>query len=388
VISRPRAVIRLDVIGLASRSVLAELDRHPNARVLLGRALADGRPSHAYLFHGPGGAGKRAAARAVAAALLADGSPNPEGARARVMSGAHPDLTWVSPSGAHEILVSDIDEPVVAAASRTPFESTRRVFVVERADELGDEAANRMLKTLEEPGAYVHLILLTDRLAEVLPTIRSRCQLVRFEAPSAEEVAGELAATGVDAESAAACARLGLGDAAVARELAVEGGRALRAAAERFARAALAGEIDAERPWGPLLEAVRARGELARAELDELAAAELELLPRRERKRGETEWAERIRRVRRRVETGALDLGLELVSLWLADLAALAWGAADLVRNVDRREQLTADAGRAPARLREAIELVEDTRLRFQLNVSEELACEALAYRLERVLAR
>jgi DNA polymerase-3 subunit delta' len=136
------------------------------------------QPSHAYLFHGPGGAGNRAAARALAAELLAEGEADPESARARVMSGAHPDLTWVVPSGAHEILVSDIDEPVISAASRTPFESSRRVFVIERADELGDEAANRMLKTLEEPAAFVHLILLTDRLGEILPTIRSRCQTV------------------------------------------------------------------------------------------------------------------------------------------------------------------------------------------------------------------
>jgi DNA polymerase III, delta subunit len=54
--------------------------------------------------------------------------------------------------------------PVIAAASKTPFESSRRVFVIERVDELGDEAANRMLKTLEEPASFVHLILLTDRL--------------------------------------------------------------------------------------------------------------------------------------------------------------------------------------------------------------------------------
>ena len=56
------------------------------------------------------------------------------------MSGAHPDLTWVAPSGAHEILVGDIDGPVVAAASKTPFEAGCRVFVIEHVDELGDEA--------------------------------------------------------------------------------------------------------------------------------------------------------------------------------------------------------------------------------------------------------
>jgi len=111
------------------------------------------------------------------------------------------------------------------------------------------------------------------------------------------------------------------------------------------------------------------------------------MLPSRERRRAESAWDERRKRSRRRAETGTLDLGLQLISLWLADLAALAWGAADLVRHVDRIEVLRTQAQYRPGQLRQAIELVEETRLRFALNVSEELACEALAYRLERVLA-
>ena len=83
----------------------------------------------------------------------------------------------------------------------------------------------------------------------------------------------------------------------------------------------------------------------------------------------------------------ALDLALQVVALWYADLACLAWGAGDLVRNVDRGAELESDSGPDPQRLRAAVEAVEDTRLRFQLNVSEELACESLAYRLERLLA-
>jgi DNA polymerase-3 subunit delta' len=367
--------------------MLAELDHHPQARAVLEPALdPDGQPSHAYLFHGPGGAGKRSAARAVAAELLAAGAVDPAGARARVASGSHPDLTWVAPSGAHEILVSDIDGPVVAAASKTPFEATRRVFVVERVDELGDEAANRMLKTLEEPASFVHLILLTDRLAEVLPTIRSRCQLVRFDAPSAEEVAAQLVGDGVSVEVAEACARLSLGDAGRARELASRDGAALREGAERFARAALAGQAEALTPWVGLLRSVRARGEAVIEELAAREEAELELYPRKEHKRIKTEWAERARRARRRTETQALDLALGLVSLWFIDLLSFELGAPELVRHVDRRAELEADAGRDPQRLREAVELVEDTRQRFQLNVSEDLACEALAYRLERAV--
>jgi DNA polymerase-3 subunit delta' len=368
--------------------MLAELESHPHARAVLAPVLAeDAQPSHAYLFHGPGGAGKRTVARAVASEWLAAGAAEPDGARARALSGAHPDLTWVSPSGAHEILVSDIDEPVVAASSKTPFESQRRVFVIERVDELGDEAANRMLKTLEEPASFVHLILITDRLTEVLPTIRSRCQLVRFDAPGTEEVAARLAELGVGGETALACARLSLGDAGRAQELAAAEGVALRAAGEGLARAALAGTVDERKPWVPLMAAVKSRGEITRAELEGRLTAELELYPRKEHKRIEMEWGDRIRRVRRRVETSALDLGLQITSLWFADLACLAWEAEDLVRNADRVAELTADAGRSPERLRAAVEFVEDARMRLQFNVTEELACEALAYRLERVLS-
>jgi DNA polymerase-3 subunit delta' len=368
--------------------VLAELEGHPHARAVLAPALAPGgHASHAYLFYGPGGSGKRSAARMMAAELLAAGSPDSAGARMRAMSGAHPDLTWVAPSGAHEILVSDIDGPVVSAASKTPFEASCRVFVIEHVDELGDEAANRMLKTLEEPASFVHLMLLTTRLVEVLPTIRSRCQLVRFDAPSVDRVAAQVQAGGVDREAALACARLSLGDGEQAAELASEGGRELRAGAERFARSALSGDASRTCPWSDVLAAVRARGEATRSQLEAQAAAELELYPRKERKRIETEWTERIRRVRRRVETAALDLALQVVSLWYADLACLAWGADELVRNSDRVTELLADAGIDPSRLRAAVELVEDTRVRFALNVSEELACEALAYRLERLLA-
>jgi DNA polymerase-3 subunit delta' len=89
------------------------LDQHPHAAAVLGAGLE--RPAHAYLRHGPAGTGKRAAARDFAAALLSRGADDPEGARARVEHGAHPDLTWVAPSGAHEMLRRDVDEAVVSA---------------------------------------------------------------------------------------------------------------------------------------------------------------------------------------------------------------------------------------------------------------------------------
>src|SRR5215207_6812408 len=167
------------------------LDDHPHARAVLGAALKDS-PAHAYLLHGPAGSGKSEAARAFAGELLARGAKDPENARTRAQHGSHPDLTWVAPSGAHEMLRRDVDEAVVAAAAHTPFEARHRIFVLERADVMNDEAANALLKTLEEPPGYVVLVLLTDRPSQVLPTIASRCQAVRFDALGAEAVAQRL----------------------------------------------------------------------------------------------------------------------------------------------------------------------------------------------------
>ena len=90
------------------------------------------------------------------------------------------------------MLVADIEEPVVAAATRTPFESARRVFVIEAVDTMNDQAANRMLKTLEEPPDFVHLLLLTDRREDVLATIASRCQPVRFDPLAPARIAERL----------------------------------------------------------------------------------------------------------------------------------------------------------------------------------------------------
>ena len=134
----------------------------------------------------------------------------------------------------------------------------------------------------------------------------------------------------------------------------------------------------------PEVEDVRAVGEYVK---DMASGAAQRFSPGKERKRIETEWSERIRRARRRAETRSLDLALQVVALWYADLAAIAWGAEDLVRHRDRPDELRADGGRDPQRLMRAVDLVEETRRRFQLNVSEELACEALAYRLEEELA-
>ncbi|MEA2219761.1 MAG: polymerase subunit delta [Solirubrobacteraceae bacterium] len=370
--------------------MLPGTERHPHARAVLGAALPPGgAPNHAYLFCGPAGSGKAAVARAFAAALLTEGVADPGGAAARVEHGVHPDLTWVAPASAAGILVGDVDEAVVAGAARTPFEAPRRVFVIEDADELNDQAANRMLKTLEEPPSFAHLILLTSRPGEVLPTIASRCQEVRFDAPGVDEIAARLAGHGVAPQAADACARLGLGDASLALALALGDGPALRAGAEAVARGALRGEI-AGRPWMALLERARAAGAAAGAQVEAALESELQFAIKKDHGRMRREAGERAKRAARRAQTAALHRGLALVGLWLRDVACVLDGAPELVHNADRPAELRADAaaGARAQALREGQDLVDETRASLELNPNEELALDALGSRLARALAR
>jgi DNA polymerase-3 subunit delta' len=373
-----------------STGKLPHLEDHPHARVVLGGALASGEPSHAYLFHGPPGTRKAAVARAFAAELLAAGDQDPEDVRRRALAGAHPDLTWVAPTGAHVMRVDDVEGPVVAAASRTPFEARRRVFVLERAETMNDEVANRMLKTLEEPASFVHLILLTDAIGRILETIVSRCQLVRFDPLPPARIAAELRDEGVQPERAEACGRLALGNARRARMLASEEGAGLRADVELLVRDALAGDPapDAEEPWTPLL----ARADERRAAVEEDAGREterrLELEPRgRDRRALERELEDASKREGRRARTEVLDLGLELAAVSFRDLACVSEGADDAVLATDRIAELApAAAGRDPRRLRDAVERCDETRQSLQVNVTEELALSALTFRLRRLV--
>jgi DNA polymerase-3 subunit delta' len=363
---------------------LAGTEDHPQARMVLSTALASGEPSHAYLFHGPAGTGKRTVARAFAAELLAEGSDDPEGVRARVMHGTHPDLTWVRPSGAHVMRVDDVEGPVVNAATRTPFEARRRVFVLERVDTMNDEVANRLLKTLEDPASYVHLILMTDQLGRVLETVISRCQLVRFEPLPAATIAAQLVADGVPAERAEACARLALGNAARARYLASPDGDQLRADVERLVVAALSGGAEGSEPWRPLLVRAEAQGLAAEEAVAEEAKRRLELEPKgRERKAIEKEFEEAAKRDARRARRESLELSLTLTALTFRDLICLAEEAPEAVLGSDRAPALAEQArSRDPRRLRQAAERCEEVRQSLELNVTEDLALSALGFRL------
>jgi DNA polymerase-3 subunit delta' len=137
-----------------------------------------------------------------------------------------------------------------------------------------------------------------------------------------------------------------------------------------------------------LLELAKAAGASAGEQAQEQLAGELELLPKKERKRREREGVDARRRSERRARTRTLDLTLSLSELWLRDVLCICAGAPELVHAGDRLTELQEDArDRDGARVCDGIGLVGDTRLSLTVNVSEELALEALAYRLESLLA-
>ena len=190
------------------------------------------RPSHAYLLAGPRGSGVLEAARCFAAALVCpDGGCGACNSCRRARSARHPDVIEVEPAGTF-VVVDQIEE-MMKEAFTSPFEAERKVIVLTEADRMNEPAANKLLKTLEEPPARTHFLLLSEAPDELLPTVRSRCQRIDFAALSDGDVAAALVAAGVPAEAAAAAARLASGRLDRARSLAVAGAglAALRATA-------------------------------------------------------------------------------------------------------------------------------------------------------------
>ena len=360
----------------------------PAARVALTAAASD--PFHAYLLAGPPGSGKAAAARALAAELLAAGAADAEGARRRALAdpSPHPDLVWLRPPGTQH-LVEEVRERVIGQVAYRPFEGDRRVFVIEDADAMAEESQNALLKTLEEPPPFAHLILVSAEPEALLETVRSRCRAVRFARLTPEAVEARLDDQPPGAERAAA-ARLAGGDASRARFLLGDEGRELRAAAEQVARAVRTGDL-AGAPWEDLARAADAAGEAQAAAIRDAATAAEEDAAERTgpaARRRARDAEEAAKRASRRARNDTLDLGLGLLGTWMRDLAAVAEGAPELAHNSDRAAEL-ADlaAGLDSRRARRAGELVLDTRRRLTVNVSETLALEALAFRLEFLLA-
>jgi DNA polymerase III subunit delta' len=382
---------------MAELETFAGIVGNETALRMLQRALESGEVAHAYLFHGPPGVGKRTVARRFGAALVAGGDLDAED---RARRGLHPDLSVVRPEGAFTI-IGQVREVVRLAASR-PFEGARRVFILE-ADTFNVQAANALLKTLEEPEGETAFVLLAASREGVLPTIVSRAQAVRFNPVPTKAVAEFLAGHGVgggvasEASSSVAtppsleaglAAALGRGSVGLSlryaqekelqelRETVFEAGFTLSGDFEAQDR--IAGEITARaEAVGAAREAAfleEASGEGGATEASGTSASR----PDRRAREG-------AKRAGRAARDGAVREALELLALAYRDAAAIGAGTPELVANVDRIEEIRRSVEEHPgADWAGAALALGEARAALAYNVSPEAILEVALSRTRR----
>ena len=209
---------------MTSRATIIDQDRPVR---ILNTLFEKNTVPHALLFTGLSGVGKQAVASAFAMTCNCTGLSAAEGTPPRgraeppsgtdgsvvlascgtcsscrkILAGSHPDILQVKPTGLH-IKIAQI-RGLIETLALKPYEAQLRVVIIAEAQSLNPSAGNALLKTLEEPPDRTLLILTAPRKSDVMPTIVSRCQMVRFNPASAESIAADLSVNhGVSPEKA------------------------------------------------------------------------------------------------------------------------------------------------------------------------------------------
>jgi DNA polymerase-3 subunit delta' len=350
----------------------ASVPEQPEAKRLLTAALEAGG-AHAYLLHGPAGVGKRTAALAFAGALLGDAR--------RVGLRSHPDLYVLEPLG--EMIRIDDVRALRHDLHMRPFEAARRVYLVLDADRMNEDAADALLKDLEEPPPYAVIVLVAAELGPLPPTILSRCQLVPFRRLSETAVREWIAAQVPerDADEVRVLARASGGRLDRARRLLDADAAARRETLIGTARSAyLDDEFDPAAAAAALLAGAAARGDEAR-EREQAVVDTLDLTAR--------DSEQRVRRAARGAERDELLAALESLESWYRDLVVVSAGAEEAAIHSDRLDDLREDVetGAASGAVDAAEAVREAWRALEEFNLNASLALEALFVQLRRALA-
>lgn len=349
--------------------------------------------AHAWLFTGPPGAGRSAAARAFAAALQCEEAPRGCGHCAschQVLQGTHADVEVVRPQG----LSYGVKEAraLVLRASSSPTGGRWQVVLFEDADRATEAAANALLKAIEEPPARTVWLLCTPSPDDLLVTIRSRCRLVTLRTPPISAVADVLALRdGVDRETADVVARAAQGHISRARRLATDPqarrrradvlavprrlssvGPAVAAAEALVAAAKAEAKAQTEELNESETSALRqALGESAKGRMPRGTAGALKELEARQKSRAT------------RLERDALDRTLLDLASYYRDVLTLQLGAGTELVNTELGPELrTAAAQGRPEDTLKRLDAIMACRERLEANVNPLLAVEALTLAL------
>lgn len=170
----------------------------------LRRSAASGRSSHAYLFLGGAGAGKRLIANTFAKALQCEGEKRPCDSCKSCHAfnhGNHPDVIYFQPlKNGKTYTIENVREQLLETVDLKPFQYEKKIYIIEKADTLNIQSQNALLKTLEEPPAHAVFLLLAERAEAFLPTILSRVVVMKIRPLSAETIADYLMQAGHLAE--------------------------------------------------------------------------------------------------------------------------------------------------------------------------------------------
>ena len=281
-------------------------------------------PAHAYLFVGPLGVGKATVGRRFAAGLLCGDAAH---CQSRVLRGLHPDVVLIEPDGRAAITV-DQARNTVALANLAPVEGSRKVFIFEEGGAMNDEAANALLKTLEEPTASTIFIIVAESEDDLPETVASRSRTVVFGRVAEADVVAGLVDHGVAKERAEQAARISGGRPGLAMSLAT------RADVAAFRNTWMSVPLQLSEHPGDgyrLADQVAAAAEPLMAALKERQAEEAATL---EAEGGLSKAVEQ--RHARELKRAAVALhvsGLEILSGFYRDVAAAQLGAP--VRNPD-----------------------------------------------------
>lgn len=358
----------------------------PRVREFFRKTVASGRISHAYLFTGPAGSNKTSAAYAFAQAALCE----QHGCRTcddckRIERRKHPDVRYFAPEGASGYLVEQIRD-IVADVALAPIRAKGKVYILDRVDLLGTQAANAFLKTLEEPVPGVMFILLGRTREGVLPTIVSRCQVVPFRHIPAAEAAGILSQnTGVSPTQARIAIEACNGSITQAIQFAKSNERSeFRARVmEVLSRLALADERDVLEYAAELIERAKAPLDNVRTEQSEELAESADFLTSAALRQIEA----RHKRALTMATRTSLAQMTAIIRSWLRDVLMVASNTPDLMVNVDQRAAIEAAAAVAtPAGLMGALREAYRTDEAVRYNVSPETCLNALLFSIREVL--